>query len=71
MSTTPVTWTDPPPAKAGRRATVFTPDVLAALRANPGRWALVKATTRKAGKNADGRRIYDIYARYVGEAEQS
>ncbi len=35
-----ITWQDPPPAERGRTHR-FAPDILAALRANPGRWALV------------------------------
>ena len=36
-----LTWEEPPTPTVGRTPKYFTPEVVAALRANPGRWARI------------------------------
>lgn len=52
-----VTWEDPPPAKTGRNANTIDADVLAALKANPGRWAKVRTWPTKSSAHSAATRI--------------
>lgn len=79
-----IEWAEPPPPKAGPHSSVFTEQVLAALRANPGKWALIKRDHPNAQSAADypkrhpefettargSNKHFDIYARYIGDGEK-
>lgn len=70
---------DPPKGHPGGKTKYFTPDIVAALQARPGEWALVypavsklEATAaRSAGKRRGlevttrGTAVQDVYARWV------
>lgn len=75
------TWQDPP-AKTGRHAKYMTSEVVAELRANPGRWLLLDHHAKRAGISVrtwvtrnpgfettcrSSGEALDIYVRYVGE----
>ena len=79
-----IEWAEPPASGSNRTGTVFTAEVVAALRANPGRWALVKKSHRgravaalfakrhpefEATTRKQPGGMFDIYARYVGEVQ--
>ena len=46
-STPAIVWEEPPPPKTWGNPQVFTDEIAAALRANPGHWALI--TTGRSG----------------------
>lgn len=77
---TDIIWKDPPPPNRGGTVLGKTAKFVAALRANPGRWALYRSaktcgtvvyrrqypgTEWTTRRREDGR--YDVYARWVGE----
>lgn len=77
-----LTWTAPPPAKFGSRYAARLNEIVDALKARPGDWALLGASKQTSGLGSaslrkrgckiavrtrpDGQ--YDIYARWVGDA---
>ncbi len=80
-----IEWETPPPSKRGRRSPVLEA-FRAELRNRPGEWGVLRdrgtssaqaMTKHHRGFEAvtriravGGEKVYDLYARYVGEADQ-
>ena len=76
-----VEWAAPPTSVTGVPS-LFLPDVLAALRDAPGRWACIKRAHKSASATSNFQKKhpeyetttrvvpggFDLYARYVGDA---